>query len=88
MGWSVNVPMFDESGKTDIKKENHRVVYEITERTVNKFGQMLLFLDIEVNTWWSSLDLSYKEIIKLYDIHGSQRDEERHGRGAPTVGQI
>lgn len=70
VSWSVKVPKLDESGKADIKKKNLRVVYEITERTVNKFGQMLLLPDIEVNTWWASLDLSDEEIIKLYHIHG------------------
>lgn len=47
-----------------------RIVYEITERTVDKHGQMMLFPQVEVNTWWTSLTLPEKEVIALYHAHG------------------
>lgn len=33
-----------------------RIVYEIIERTTNKYGQLFLEPDIEVNTFWTNLD--------------------------------
>lgn len=47
-----------------------RAGYEITERTIDKKGQFLLPADIEVETWWTNLDKSDYEIIKLYHAHG------------------
>ena len=47
-----------------------RAGYEITERTIDKKGQFLLPADIEVETWWTNLDKSDHEIIKLYHAHG------------------
>ena len=47
-----------------------RAGYEITERTIDKKGQFLLPADIEVETWWTNLDKSDHEIIKLYYAHG------------------
>ena len=44
--------------------------YEITERTIDKKGQFLLPADIEVETWWTNLDKSDYEIIKLYHAYG------------------
>ena len=49
-----------------------RVGYEIISRTIDKHGQILLFEDIEVNSWWTNLpdELSDDDIIKLYHAHG------------------
>jgi len=38
--------------------------------TIDKKGQLLLPADIEVETWWTNLDKSDYEIIKLYHAHG------------------
>ena len=38
--------------------------------TIDKKGQLLLPADIEVETWWTNLDISDHEIIKLYHGHG------------------
>ena len=51
-------------------QETVRVVYEVTERTIDKNGQVLLCPQVEVNTWWTSLILPEEEIIALYHAHG------------------
>ena len=47
-----------------------RVGYEVTERTIDKRGQILLVPNIELNTWWTNLGLTDDEIIRLYHAHG------------------
>jgi hypothetical protein len=46
-----------------------RRVMRVTERTIDKKGQMLLEPDIELEGWWTSLKLSDQEIIELYKGH-------------------
>jgi len=48
-----------------------RVVYKVIERKVASNGQILLVPEVEVHTWWTSLDLSESEIIRLYETHGT-----------------
>lgn len=48
-----------------------RIVYEITERTIDRHGQMMLFPQVEVNTWWTSLALPEEEAIALHHAHGT-----------------
>jgi hypothetical protein len=47
-----------------------RIVYEVIERTIDKRGQILLSPEIELNTWWTNLELPDEEIIDLYHAHG------------------
>ena len=47
-----------------------RIVYEITERSIDKKGQYLLPHDIEVNTFWTSLSFSDEDVIEHYHAHG------------------
>ncbi len=47
-----------------------RIGYEVTERTIDKCGQMMLAPDIKLNTWWTNLGLADDEIIRLYHAHG------------------
>ena len=49
----------------------YRVVFEVIHRTIAADGQKLLVPDIEVNTWWTSLKVSPKEVIALYHAHGT-----------------
>lgn len=35
-----------------------RIVYKVIERTITAAGQILLVPELEVQTWWTSLDLS------------------------------
>ena len=43
--------------------------YEITERTIDKHGQILLYPDVEVETWWTNLGNLDEDIISLYHAH-------------------
>lgn len=45
-------------------------VIRITERTVDKHGQVLLVPETTVEGWWTNLDLPEEKIISLYQNHG------------------
>ena len=47
-----------------------RIVYEVIERTIDKYGQILLAPDIELNTWWTNLGWTDDAIIASYHDHG------------------
>lgn len=51
-------------------QEKVRIVYEVTERTIDKHGQMMLIPQVEADTWWASLPLPEDETISLYHAHG------------------
>jgi hypothetical protein len=61
------------TGETWKEREGklYRVVFEVIERTVAADGQKLLVPEIEVSTWWTSLKLPAKKVIKLYHQHGT-----------------
>ena len=40
-----------------------RIVYQVIERNITAKGQILLFPDIEVQTWWTSLSIEEKKLI-------------------------
>lgn len=46
-------------------------VMRAVERTIDRKGQLFLIPEIELEGWWSTLDLSAKEIIRLYEDHGT-----------------
>lgn len=46
-----------------------RAGYEITERTVDKTGQILLIPEVDVETWWTNLGETDQEVIDLYHAH-------------------
>ncbi len=48
-----------------------RRVIRLTERTINKHGQALLIPEIELEGWWTSLDIKENDVIKLYADHGT-----------------
>ena len=48
-----------------------RIVFEVIERTSDRHGQLLLFPELEVNTWWASFMCSEDTIIRLYHEHGT-----------------
>ena len=56
-----------ESGEK--KTKCIRIGYEVIERTIDKHGQILLFPDLEVNTWWTNLGWTDQEIIDSYHAH-------------------
>jgi hypothetical protein len=45
-------------------------VVRITQRTIDKRGQVLLTPEVTVEGWWTNLDLPEQKIIKLYENHG------------------
>lgn len=47
-----------------------RIVYEIIERSIDKYGQYLLPHDVEVNMFWTNLSFTDEDIIQLYHAHG------------------
>ena len=47
-----------------------RIVYEVIERTIDKYGQILLAPDIELNTWWTNLGWTDDAVIGSYHAHG------------------
>ena len=63
-----NVSYFTPAGEQ--KTVCLRIGYEIIERTIDKYGQILLTSDIEVNTWWTNLGWSDDDIIASYHAHG------------------
>jgi len=46
-------------------------VIRLTERTIDKHGQTLPLPELELEEWWTSLDVSDSDVIKLYADHGT-----------------
>ena len=47
------------------------VVFEVIERTIDRKGQALLLPDIDVNTFWSTVNERAETVIALYHDHGT-----------------
>jgi hypothetical protein len=60
----VETVMYEE------KNYSFRRVIRVTERTSDKHGQMLIKPDIELEGWWTSLDLPEEKVIDLYKGQG------------------
>ena len=56
--------------KTKDFKEPLRIIFAVTERTISSKGQFFLFPQIEVDTYWTSLDQDPEEVIDIYHNHG------------------
>lgn len=63
---TVHIRQVNE-GKTYQFKRVMRAV----ERTIDRFGQRLLVPEIEIEGWWTTLDLPMKKVIRLYEDHGT-----------------
>jgi hypothetical protein len=48
-----------------------RRVMRVIERTIDKRGQALLVPEVEIEGWWTSLDLECEKVIALYADHGT-----------------
>jgi len=46
-------------------------VMRVVERTIDRKGQLLLVPQIELEGWWSGLDLPENQIIRLYEDPGT-----------------
>lgn len=53
------------------EKRSLRLVVRVTERSIDKKGQHLLVPDIQMEGWWTSLDVPVAEVIELYKHHGT-----------------
>jgi hypothetical protein len=53
------------------KTYQFRRVMRAIERTIDKKGQLLLIPQIELEGWWTSLDVCEQEAIRLYEDHGT-----------------
>ncbi len=53
-----------------IKRSLRRESRDIINRTIDKYEQFLLEGDTEVNTWWTNLGMTDREVIGLYHAHG------------------
>ena len=47
-----------------------RTIYEITERTIDRYGQYFIVPDIELDTYWTNTSLPDETVIDLYHAHG------------------
>lgn len=47
-----------------------RTVYEITERTIDRYGRYFIVPDIELGTYWTNTSLPDETVIDLYHAHG------------------
>jgi hypothetical protein len=65
-----------------VQREHNDKLYEfrrvmrVTARTINKKGQHLLIPEVEVEGWWTTLELADEAIIALYGEHGTS--EQHH----------
>jgi hypothetical protein len=55
----------------DVSNGEFNCVFEITERTISKEGNMLLIPEIEVKLWWTNLNEKAETIIRLYKDHAT-----------------
>lgn len=53
------------------RKRILRLVVRVTERTIDKKGQQLLVPEIEIEGWWTNLNVAMAEVIELYKHHGT-----------------
>lgn len=47
------------------------IVFQVTERTIDREGNRLLVSDIEVETWWTNMFEAPEIVIALYHDHGT-----------------
>ena len=55
------------------RRYRFRLVVRVTERLCDAKGQMLLQPDIDLEGWWTSLDLEDPDVIAIYEKRGAER---------------
>ena len=58
-------------GHSKCDEVNLDIVFKVTERTIDKYGNGLLLPEIEVETYWTNLYEDAEEVINLYHDHGT-----------------
>jgi len=48
-----------------------RIVFKVTVRTQLANGQLLIIPDVDVQTWWTSLENPEDDVIRLYREHAT-----------------
>ena len=48
-----------------------RRIMQVTERTIDKHGQALLFPELAIEGWWTTLELPDQEVLALYRGHAT-----------------
>ena len=59
-------------------------VFEVIERKTDREGNRFLFPEIEVNSWWTNLDVEAEEVIEQYHRHATSEQfhsELKHDMG-------
>lgn len=69
----TRIAVLDEvvSTEQDGKTLTCRRIVQVVERTIDRKGQPLLLPERELAGWWTSLHLAPREIVKLYNDHGT-----------------
>ena len=62
-----------------------RTIYEITERTIDRYGQYFIVPDIELGTYWTNTSLPDETVIDLYHVHGESEQYHSEIRRIRTV---
>jgi hypothetical protein len=70
LGKRVAVLSLDVERAWKKTKRTLRLIVQVTERTIDKKGQHLLAPEIELQGWWTSLDVAEQTVIDLYKHHG------------------
>ncbi len=52
-------------------KRTLRLLVRVSERTIDRKGQYLLIPEIEIEGWWTSLEVPMADVIELYRHHGT-----------------
>lgn len=50
-----------------------RMIYEITECTIDKYGQLFIVPDMELGSYWTNLSLPDQEIIDPYHAQNGSK---------------
>ena len=65
-----------------------RTVYEITERTIDRYGQYFIVPDIELGTYWTNSSLPDDTVIDLYHAHGESEQYHSEIKTDMDVGRL
>ena len=57
--------------KNDETLKDIRMVFEVIERKIDAAGNRLLIPEIEVNSWWTNLNIEAEKVIELYRDHAT-----------------
>lgn len=65
-----------------------RTIYEITERTIDRYGQYFIVPDIELGAYWTNTSLPDETVIDLYHAHGESEQYHSEIKTDMDVGRL